>query len=56
MENSNIAVIAGVIVLGLGLVIFLFMRNQKDKKGLNPSGPDAVEEEKTDIRNDRERA
>jgi hypothetical protein len=56
MENANIAVITAVIILGIALVLFLFLRNQKDKKDLNPSGPDAVEEEKTDAMNDRERA
>jgi uncharacterized protein HemX len=55
MENSNIPVIAIVIVLGLALVIFLFWKNQKDKKELNPSGPDAVTEEKTDAQNERDR-
>gem|GEM_PF-3409651 len=55
MENSNMAVIIGAIILGLVLVIFLFVRNQKDKKDLNPSGPDAVKAEKTDTQNDRER-
>jgi uncharacterized protein HemX len=55
MENSNITVIAVVILLGLALVVFLFWKNQKDKKDLNPSGPDAVTKEKTDAQNDRAR-
>ena len=56
MENANITIIVIVGLAALVLVVFLIIRNQKDKKELNPSGPDAVEEEKTDIQNDRERA
>lgn len=54
MEQVNIFVIVIIVIIGLALIIFVTVRNQKDKKDLNPGAPDAVTEEKTDEMNDRQ--
>jgi len=55
MEEVNIAVIVFVIIAALVLIFFLIRKNQKDKKSLNPDAQDAVDEEKTEEENKRER-
>lgn len=56
MENLNITTIVIVVIIGLALIVFVTVRNQKDKKELNPDAPDAVTEEKTDELNDRQQS
>lgn len=56
MENLNITTVVIVVIIGLALVIFVTVRNQKDKKELNPDAPDAVTEEKTEEMNDRQQS
>jgi len=46
MEDVNMTTVVIVIILGLALVVFLFLKNQKDKKAMNPDAPVAVEEDK----------
>lgn len=55
MENVNIPTIIFVILGALVLIFFLAKKNQKDKKDLNPDAQDAVEKEKTEQENERER-
>jgi hypothetical protein len=55
MENINTPTIVIVIILALALVIFLTIKNQKDKKALNPDTPDAVEEDRTEAEQEREK-
>ena len=43
MEYINTPVVVIVILLGLALIVFVTLRNQKDKKDLNPDSQDAVE-------------
>ena len=53
MENVNILTIVIVIIAALALIIFVTVKNQKDRNELNPDSQDAVEEEKTDAEHDR---
>lgn len=55
MEHINIPAVVIIVIIGLALVIFVTVRNQKDKKELNPDAQDAVKEEKTDELNDRQK-
>lgn len=55
MENFNVATVVFVIIVGIALIIFINVRNNKDKKEIDPSSQDAVTEEKTEELNDRER-
>ena len=48
MQDANMTTVVIVIMLGLALVVFLFLKNQKDKKAMNPDAPAAVEEDKTE--------
>ncbi len=54
MEKLNLTTIVIIAIIGLALIIFVTVRNQKDKKDLNPDATNAVEEEKTDELNDRQ--
>jgi len=56
MENMNITAIAITLLVAIALIFFVIIRNRKDKKNMNPSAPDAVEENKGDdiINNRRE--
>lgn len=55
MDYINTPVVVIVILLGLALIVFVTVRNQKDKKGLNPDSQEAVEEERTDAEHDRDK-
>ena len=55
MEHVNISTIIFVIFAALALIFFLVKKNQKDKKDLSPDEQIAVEEEKTEQENKRER-
>ena len=55
MDYINTPTIVIVIILGLALIVFVTVRNQKDKKDLNPDAQEAVEEEKTDAEHEREK-
>jgi hypothetical protein len=55
MENINTPTIVVVIILAVAIIIFLAVKNQKDKKELNPDATDAVEEEKTENEQHREK-
>jgi short subunit fatty acids transporter len=54
MEN-NMTVIMIAIIAAVALVVFLIARNQKDMKELNPDITDALDEEKMEQNNDRDR-
>ena len=55
MENINTPTIVVVIKLAVALIIFMIIKNQKDKKKLNPDAPDAVKEERTETENHKEK-
>ena len=54
MEYVNTTTIAIVIILGLALIVFVTVKNHKDKKDLNPDSQNVVEEEKTDAEHKRD--
>lgn len=54
MENNMTVLVIGIIA-AVVLVVFLIARNQKDREELNPGSSDALEEEKMEQLNDRNR-
>ncbi|NCI46221.1 hypothetical protein [Sediminibacterium soli] len=54
MENVNIPIVVIVVIIALAIVLFVTIRNQKDRKKMNPDAPDSMEETKTDDMNDRQ--
>lgn len=54
MENVNITAIVITVLVAIALIFFVIIRNRKDKKNMNPSAQDAVEESKGDDMNNRQ--
>ena len=54
MENMNITAIAITLLIAIGLISFVVIRNRKDRKDMDPSAQDAVEESKGDDMNNRQ--
>ena len=48
MESHNILILVVTGITALALVVFLIIKNQRDKQLLNPDETDALDETKTD--------
>ena len=55
MSSDNLWVLVLGIIAAVALIVFLNVKNQKDKKDMNPDADDAVEEKRMDGERDKEK-
>ena len=53
---SSVMVAVLIIIIGAVIIILLFIKNNKDRKALNPDATDAVEEAEGDLERKKDKA